>query len=733
MFGKQSLRPSIQLKVFAVVAALTLGLVGLLAVYFSIRHVAAARGAIEKKAMTYGQLVGIQVQPAVAFDDDEAAAEVFSATAADQDVRGLALYDAMGHSISTRGAFRPPLISPMPLVTTARQEATPGGTRCFAPVLSKEGRRGTLVIELSTASVAIERARIQRAAIGIGCLALLLGFLGALGIGRSLAQRLASIAVVTKAVAAGDLSQKPIEVTSDDEVGQLARSFNAMFMNIQTLVSQIRISAAEEKVRLDGLVSQRTAELDQRNSDMRLVLEHVRQGFVTLNRQGVMSLERSAIVQTWLGKSSDPMTFWDNLSRRSVEAGDAFQIGWDALIDGYLPLDLCIEQLPKRMTIESRIYTLEYTPIVTEGELSKLMLVISDVTSEIERERAEESQKEFLHIFKRVRDDKTAVAEFVQEADVLVQRLENATHSAIDMAAVRHTIHTLKGNCGVFGLGGIARVCHELESEIDETGTMPRSERLQVLFERWSTFTVNLAPLLGQADNDSIDVAGPDYELFKQRLMDGTPRAELLAMVSDWRLEPTSRRLARVAEQLQAVAKRLGKNVVVEIESHELRLDPTHWSPFWAAFIHSVRNALDHGIESPEVRVGLGKSESGLVRLSTQAVLNDLVIELRDDGAGMDWERIAAKARALGWPHHDQADLTEALFRDGFSTNDQVTETSGRGVGMGALRAACQALDGTVEIESIKGRGTTLRCRFPWQKSRGMPSLPPTHAVWRVA
>jgi serine phosphatase RsbU (regulator of sigma subunit) len=236
---KRLFEPLIQLKVFGVVAALTIGLVGLLAVYFSIRHVAAAHRAIERKALTYGRLVGIQVEPAVTFDDEEAAAEVFSATATDEDIRGLALFDAQGKSILARGVFSPPLVSPVALVTASRLLVTTGGTRCIAPVLSKEGFRGTLVLELSTDSVAIERSRTQRDAVGIGCIALLLGFLGALGIGRSLAKRLAAIAVVTRAVADGDLSQKPIVVTSRDEVGQLARSFNAMLANIQTLVRDV--------------------------------------------------------------------------------------------------------------------------------------------------------------------------------------------------------------------------------------------------------------------------------------------------------------------------------------------------------------------------------------------------------------------------------------------------------------------------------------------------------------
>ena len=88
-------------------------------------------------------------------------------------------------------------------------------------------------------------------------------------------------------------------------------------------------------------------------------------------------------------------------------------------------------------------------------------------------------------------------------------------------------------------------------------------------------------------------------------------------------------------------------------------------------------------------------------------------MRIADDGRGIEWSRIAERARAMGLSSDDPAQLIEALFADGLSTRDEVTEVSGRGVGMGALRAACRARGGDVSIDSVPGRGTTIECRFP--------------------
>ncbi len=190
-------------------------------------------------------------------------------------------------------------------------------------------------------------------------------------------------------------------------------------------------------------------------------------------------------------------------------------------------------------------------------------------------------------------------------------------------------------------------------------------------------------------------------------------------------MEPTRVRLERIAEQARRIARRLTKGEIdVAIEDHDLRLDPKRWASFWSAFIHAVRNAADHGLEAPDERTQAGKSERGHMSLRTVARGDDLIIEIEDDGRGIDWAALGEKARGLGLPADGDAEIREALFSDGVSTAAQVTEISGRGIGMGAVRAAARALGGDVTVHSEAGRGTRVAITFPLGGDRRGSSNP---------
>jgi len=155
-----------------------------------------------------------------------------------------------------------------------------------SPVVSREGPRGTLALEFTKAQLVQTRAELTKAGALAGGLALLFGGALALLIAQSFARRLRAIAVVAEQVAAGDLSQDPVADPTRDEIGSLARSFTTMLEQIRRLFGKIQRQAAQEQQRLEGLVNARTAQLADRNADMRRVLDNVGQGFLTIARQG---------------------------------------------------------------------------------------------------------------------------------------------------------------------------------------------------------------------------------------------------------------------------------------------------------------------------------------------------------------------------------------------------------------------------------------------------------------
>jgi two-component system chemotaxis sensor kinase CheA len=186
-------------------------------------------------------------------------------------------------------------------------------------------------------------------------------------------------------------------------------------------------------------------------------------------------------------------------------------------------------------------------------------------------------------------------------------------------------------------------------------------------------------------------------------------------MLSKLKLERAPVRLRRIGDQARSLAQRLGKGSLrIELSAQgDVRFDRQRWAGFWAAFIHPVRNALDHGIESVEERVAAGKPPYGTLGIAVRGDAQSITVELKDDGRGIDFEKVRTLAQTRGLPHGSQADLIEALFSVGLSTTDRATELSGRGVGMSALREAARGLRGVVSLESQRGQGTTLRVRFP--------------------
>jgi two-component system chemotaxis sensor kinase CheA len=194
---------------------------------------------------------------------------------------------------------------------------------------------------------------------------------------------------------------------------------------------------------------------------------------------------------------------------------------------------------------------------------------------------------------------------------------------------------------------------------------------------------------------------------------------ELQRRALDLRTTPLLRIVEPLPRAARDVARRSGKQVDVQIAGAELELDRSILDRLSDPLVHLVRNAVDHGIEPPGERAACGKPEIGRITIDARRDRGHVCIEVRDDGAGIDLERLRARAVAMGLLHADlAADLTPAqaaalVFQPGLSTAEAVTEVSGRGVGMDAVRTTVEALGGSVEIETQRGRGTTTRLRVP--------------------
>ncbi|MBL8446519.1 MAG: chemotaxis protein CheW [Zoogloeaceae bacterium] len=206
-----------------------------------------------------------------------------------------------------------------------------------------------------------------------------------------------------------------------------------------------------------------------------------------------------------------------------------------------------------------------------------------------------------------------------------------------------------------------------------------------------------------------------------ERLLQGLSQLErntrdLQESVMSIRMLPISVVFTRFPRVVRDLSQKLGKKVELKTLGEGTELDKGLIERITDPLTHLVRNSLDHGIEMPEKRKAAGKSETGTITLRASHQSGNIVIEVSDDGAGLNRDKILGKARERGLSVSDSmtdSEVWQLIFEPGFSTADQVTEVSGRGVGMDVVKKNIAAMGGKVEIESVFGVGTRMTVRLP--------------------
>jgi two-component system chemotaxis sensor kinase CheA len=192
---------------------------------------------------------------------------------------------------------------------------------------------------------------------------------------------------------------------------------------------------------------------------------------------------------------------------------------------------------------------------------------------------------------------------------------------------------------------------------------------------------------------------------------------ELQRTVMSLRMVPVRSTFQKMNRLVRDLAVKVGKQVELVTEGEDTELDRTIVDELGDPLVHMIRNSVDHGIEKPEVRTGHGKPAHGTVCLKAFHQGGNIVIEIKDDGAGLNRERILAKAIEKGLVKADEqlpdSELFGLIMAAGFSTAEKVTDLSGRGVGMDVVRRNIEKLRGKIEIQSTDGQGSTFRIYLP--------------------
>jgi PAS domain S-box-containing protein len=643
---------SIQAKLFALTCALSVVLVGFFTTYVSAAEIASARRTMESKARTYAQLVSARVESGERLDDRRAMGEVFAAVAQDHDVLAMALYESGGRlafaigdptkAVGGRGG-----------TPGVRLEHEPDLVRAIAPVVTRGGSTGTLVLALGADRLAADRIQIRRVALAVGATALAIAALGAWAIGRSLARRLRIISKATYEVANGDLSNEPIEDRSADEVGQLARSFGAMRVNLKELVDQIQAASELEKDRRDALVRERTRELEMSMERYKTLVESTNAIPWEMDRATLeityMSPQAKKILGIEFGEANrSPM--W-----QVIHADDRERV--TALLKrlGQTTRDVDVEYrivTPERRIVEVRTFATCDAP-------AGVAACIRGVTLDVTRQKRLEFE---LHQAQKLEAVGRLAAGVAHEINTPIQFVTDSVHflrdATADLIRVVEALQTVRR--------AVAQKT-ALEAAMSEAAEAESAAELPYLFEN-----------MPKALERSLEGLGRVTTIVRSMKVFAHPDSKEMTTVD----------LNQAIESTLTIARSEYKYVAeLETDFGELPAVSCHAGEVNQAFLNIVVNAA-HAIGD----VVRGTDQKGRIVVRTRCDRDHVVISIADTGGG-----IPENAR-------------ERIF-DPFFTTKEVGK--GTGQGLAISRSVVDRHGGELTFETEMGKGTTFTIRLP--------------------
>jgi two-component system chemotaxis sensor kinase CheA len=636
------------------------------------------------------------------------------------------------------------------------------------PVIVDDEVAGFIRYGLSTAAMQMAISEATRAGIlgGIQTIFLLL-VIGAVSLYASssilkrLSQRITkpigSLVKSTEVIAQGNYN---VEVTpeSNDEIGNLAHYFDGMRATIKRYTEHLQDI------------------IDEKMQQVNDILNNIDQGLFTINFDGKVNPEYSRRANDILKVKDISKHTIQEILRLDQKQERAFS-SWLSLVTEKHESQRWkkivrlspVQQLELMEVggVEPKFVEFDYQRILDKNnKLNKLMILARDVTEERRRDMEMKEQRmrhenEMKTVLGIVNTPPEEMKEFVEDTDGRLKHLTAALNRHLAGAEkmreqypdgatyeikkeqvdeLYRDIHTIKGNAGSYGFELLSTISHNLEDDLDKLREPIEVRRDQTIREMLEKIEKQVGLLddvrkkMGQFFGEGEDLA-VKVPLLRIQSIDEKARKiaarkvepEVQQVLDEcskltWKqLKDISRKYQKI---VQKAGRKLGKEVEFSVEPENLLLPPDEFSAIDEALVHLTRNAVDHGIEPAEVRAEVGKG-IGQVKISYSASRGIKVVTIADDGAGIDCNRLAAKAVEKGIiTDKECAAMSEdeklnLIFRPGFSTAEVVTDISGRGFGMDIVKRNLDAIGAALTIGTKLGQGTEFTIAIPDPRQPG--------------
>ena len=557
----------------------------------------------------------------------------------------------------------------------------------------------------------------------------------------------------TKKIREGNYSEK-VTVNTNDELRVLANSFNAMTSEISNLLANKELMIKELTIakaqledyskNLEVLVEQRTAELREAHNFMAAMINSLDQGLLVFNKNCIVSPTYTKVCEELFTLPPEGEHFAKligNSKPKEIEALDKWS---EIVFSNKLPFESAIGLAPQVIKrgssiedSEFQVIDLSYYPMRNEDEeIINIVAVATDKTEEARSKEQFLNKEQYVEMVMKMIQNKKQFLSFIQEVDNIISNIERnydqVSKKQIPFSCETFLIdfHTLNGGFGMYSALALQRFARKIEGELVALREQPDEQAMKImpalgnniteLKKQYTNFLTECATIFGKSldDERSTVVIKKTYIEELQYKLSANEQDSINYLEEFFIKIPILEHFTPYIDLVSDLQTRLDKKInPLTFIGSDLRVLPGQYIDFYQTLVHLFRNCCDHGIEQPDVREKRGKELAGTIEVNTFKTSTHLVIQVSDDGNGIDPAKIREKLLEMNpdksYDHISDKEIIYQVFEPHFSTATNLTSVSGRGVGMSAIKEVVQAHNGSIKIQSKLEAGTIFKFLLP--------------------